>query len=94
MILQSLANYYIRRANGPNCGGRVAPYGMEYKEIKFVIEIDEEGNFVNLVDMRDDKNNGRIFLVPKMMVRTTDVNTKKLHNIGTGPNVKKQPTVT
>ncbi|WP_303147823.1 type I-C CRISPR-associated protein Cas8c/Csd1 [uncultured Cloacibacillus sp.] len=70
MILQSLANYYIRRANGPNCGGRVAPYGMEYKEIKFVIEIDEEGNFVNLVDMRDDKNNGRIFLVPKMMVRT------------------------
>ena len=70
MILQSLANYYIRKSRSPRSGENVAPYGMEYKEIKFLIEIDEEGNFVNLTDLRGGGKRGKILLVPKAAGRS------------------------
>ena len=37
MILQSLANYYIRKSRSQRSGENVAPYGMEYNEIKLLI---------------------------------------------------------
>ena len=70
MILQSLANYYIRKSRSPRSGENVAPYGMEYKEIKFLIEIDEEGNFVNLTDLRGGDRRGKTLLVPKAAGRS------------------------
>lgn len=70
MILQSLANYYIRKSRNPSPESRVAPYGMEYKEIKFIIEIDDDGSFVNLADLRDDKKRGKTLLVPKSVGRS------------------------
>ena len=57
MILKALYDYYNR------CGD-LAPTGMEYKEISFLVVIDEEGNFKRL-ERRGDAKNGQIFLVMK-----------------------------
>ena len=70
MILQSLANYYIRKSRRPRSGENVAPYGMEYKEIKYLIEITPDGDFVNLTDMRADGRRGIMTLVPKSVGRS------------------------
>ncbi len=70
MILQSLANYYIRKSRRPRSGENVAPYGMEYKEIKYLIEITSDGDFVNLTDMRADGKRGIMTLVPKSVGRS------------------------
>ena len=55
MILKALYDYYNR------CGD-LAPTGMEYKEISFLVVIDEEGNFKRL-ERRGDAKNGQKFLV-------------------------------
>lgn len=70
MILQSLANYYIRKSRRPRSGENVAPYGMEYKEIKYLIEITSDGDFVNLTDMRADGKRVIMTLVPKSVGRS------------------------
>lgn len=57
MILKALYDYYNR------CGN-LAPAGMEYKEITFLVVIDEEGNFKRL-ERRGDAKNGQKFLVMK-----------------------------
>ena len=57
MILKALYDYYNR------CGD-LAPTGMEYKEISFLVVIDEEGNFKHL-ERRGDAKNGQKFLVMK-----------------------------
>lgn len=57
MILKALYDYYNR------CGD-LAPTGMEYKEISFLVVIDEKGNFKRL-ERRGDVKNGQKFLVMK-----------------------------
>lgn len=58
MILKALYDYYHR------CGD-LAPKGLEYKEIAFIIVIDENGNFLRLEDCRIDNKNIKKFLVVK-----------------------------
>lgn len=59
MILKALYDYYHR------CGD-LAPQGMEYKEISFIIVLDENGNFIDVEDTRsDDKKHGTPYLVVK-----------------------------
>lgn len=57
MILKALYDYYNR------CGD-LAPTGMEYKEISFLVVIDENGKFKRL-EHRGDAKNGQKFLVMK-----------------------------
>lgn len=74
MILQALAGYYSRIAEIG--GGDVAPEGFERKEIPFLIEIDGEGNFVDLRDTRDGaekKKQGRVFTVPKGVKKASGI---------------------
>lgn len=61
MILQSLVNYYERQTADPDSG--IAPAGLEEKELKFIIEIDENGKFLNLIDLREGKK-GKNFILP------------------------------
>ena len=68
MILQALAQYYQREAQRKK--GRIAPYGMEKKEIKFVIIIDADGSFINLIDTREDGKSGKVYLAPKTIGRS------------------------
>lgn len=48
MILQALYDYYRRKAADPE--SNIAPKGMEWKEIPFVIVLDKDGNFQYLKD--------------------------------------------
>lgn len=50
MILQALYKYYQRKAADPQ--GKIASEGLEWKEIPFIIVIDENGKFINLEDTR------------------------------------------
>lgn len=59
MILKALYDYYHR------CGD-LAPQGLEYKEISFLIVLDADGNFIDVEDARsDDKKHGTPYLVVK-----------------------------
>lgn len=59
MILKALYDYYHR------CGD-LAPEGLEYKEISFLIVVNDNGGFVRLEDVRsDDKKRGTRYLVVK-----------------------------
>lgn len=63
MILQALYNHYFTlKEQG---GNNLPPLGMEYKNIPFIIVIDQMGNFIRLEDTRNDlQSNGEQFLVP------------------------------
>ena len=65
MILQALYNYY-KRSNG-----KLPAFGLELKEIGFLIVIDKEGNFIRFEDRRIDKNHAQKFLVKKSVGRSS-----------------------
>jgi CRISPR-associated protein Csd1 len=64
MILKALYDYY-QHAEG------MAPDGMEYKEIGFVIILDRDGHFLRLEDRRIDKRRCNTYLVAKSIGRTS-----------------------
>ena len=43
MILQSLHDYYRRRCSDPDPARRLPAFGLEMKEIAFVLELDVAG---------------------------------------------------
>ena len=74
MILQALTEYYARRAADP--ASAIAPPGWEWKALPFLVEIDRQGSFVQLVDTRVPDGKRAIptrYLVPKAVVRTSGV---------------------
>lgn len=52
MILQALNNYYRRKCDDADPAQRLPAYGLEQKEIPFLLEITTEGDLVQLVDTR------------------------------------------
>lgn len=64
MILRALYEYYNR------CGDLPA-YGMELKEIGFLIVIDKAGQFLRFEDRRIDKKSAQQFLVKKSVGRSS-----------------------
>lgn len=64
MILKALYDYYRR------CGSLPA-FGMELKEIGFIIIIDRDGNFMRFEDRRIDKKSAQQFLVKKSVGRSS-----------------------
>lgn len=76
MILHALNDYYQRRQRAPNPQDRLPAFGLEEKEIPFVIEIDAEGQLVNLADTRTlegKKKIGQRFLVPQGIKKTSGI---------------------
>ena len=63
MILKALYDYYHR------CD-EVAPAGWEYREIAFIIVINEKGDFIRIEDCRIDNNRAMVYLVPKAVIRS------------------------
>lgn len=66
MILQALYDYYQRKAADPD--SNIAPRGFEWKEIPFIIVVDNEGKFINLDDTRSSEGKqkrAKTFLVLK-----------------------------
>ena len=71
MILQSLCEYYQRRATDQQTA--LAPYGFEEKPIPFLIVINDNGQFIQLEDTRVFESKKAIpksFLVPKGKARS------------------------
>jgi CRISPR-associated protein Csd1 len=52
MILQALNDYYRRKCDDPDPAQRLPAFGLEQKEIPFVLEITTEGELVQLLDTR------------------------------------------
>jgi CRISPR-associated protein Csd1 len=76
MILQTLNAYYWRKQAEPDPRNRLPAYGLEEKEIPFIIEIDTDGRLVNLTDTRTvqgKKKVGQRFLVPQGVKKTSGV---------------------
>jgi CRISPR-associated protein Csd1 len=76
MILQALNNYYLRRQRSADPQNRLPAFGLEEKEIPFVIEIDGEGRLIQLADTRTTEGKKRIgqrFLVPQGAKKTSGV---------------------
>jgi CRISPR-associated protein Csd1 len=76
MILQALNAYYRRKQTDPDPKNRLPAFGLEDKEIPFVLEIDVEGRLVNLTDTRSGegkKKIGQRFLVPQGVKKTSGV---------------------
>lgn len=71
MILQALKEYYDRKANDPD--SNIAPEGFEWKEIPFLVDINEDGSFAGLEDTREQvgtKLKGKSFLLPRSIKRS------------------------
>ena len=52
MILQALNDYYRRKCDDPDPAQRLPTFGLEQKEIPFVLEITTDGELVQLLDTR------------------------------------------
>ena len=69
MILQALNDYYRRKCDDADPAQRLPAFGLEQKEIPFVLEITNEGELVQLVDTRTlnekKKKIGQSFRVPQ-----------------------------
>jgi CRISPR-associated protein Csd1 len=79
MILQALYEYYQRTASDPT--RHVAPEGFEWKEILFVVVLDEVGRLKAFEDTREGTGNnrpGKKFLVPQGEKRTVGIKANLL----------------
>lgn len=65
MILKALYDYYQRSEE------EVAPLGLEYKQIGFIIVLDKDGHFLRFEDRRLDKKSAQQFLVMKSVGRSS-----------------------
>ena len=81
MILNRLNEYYnTLREKNPK---EFPEYGFQIKELPFIVEIDEDGNFIQLEDTRvkeGKKKRARKYILPKEEIRTS-INAWKVANI-------------
>lgn len=74
MMLNALNDYYQRKSADPDA--HMAPEGFEWKEIAFLIVLDQEGRFIQFEDTREGevkKKIARKFLVPQGIKKTSGV---------------------
>ena len=77
MILQALNDYYRRKCDDLDPAQRLPVFGLEQKEIPFVLEITTEGELVQLLDTRSlnekKKKVAQTFRVPQGVKKTSGV---------------------
>lgn len=76
MILQTLTDYYHRKCDDPDPAQRLPMFGLEQKEIPFLLEINAEGELLQLRDTRElqgKKKVARVFRVPLGIKKTSGV---------------------
>jgi CRISPR-associated protein Csd1 len=76
MILQALDSYYHRKCDDADPAQRLPTFGLEQKEIPFLLEITQEGKLVQLVDTRIQNGKKKIaqsFRVPQGEKKTAGV---------------------
>ena len=83
MILKALCDYYERKTGDPDV--HMAPSGFEWKEIPFVIEIDVQGNPVQIEDTYGDegkRKRAKAFLVPQGAKKSVNIAANLLWGTG------------
>lgn len=81
MILQALNDYYRRKCDDPDPAQHLPSFGLEQKEIPFLLEISVTGELVQLLDTRTPDGNKKIaesFRVPQGMKKTSGVEANLL----------------
>ncbi len=76
MILQALYDYYQRKAADPDPARRLPAFGLEDKEIPFIVELTAEGRPLGIIDTRQGdgkKKQARRYQVPKGVKRSSGV---------------------
>lgn len=77
MILQSLTTYYRRKCDSPDPADRLPEFGIEQKDIPFLLEITPNGTLVQLLDTRATDARGKklapSFRVPQGVKKTSGV---------------------
>ena len=76
MILQALTDYYRRKCDDPDPAQRLPAFGLEQKEIPFILEINAEGELLQLRDTRElhgKKKVARTYRVPMGVKKTSGV---------------------
>lgn len=77
MILQSLNAYYRRKCDSPDPAERLPEFGIEQKDIPFLLEIAPDGTLVQLIDTRTPDMRGKklaqSFRVPQGVKKTSGV---------------------
>lgn len=76
MILQALNDYYRRKCDDPDPAQRLPIFGLEQKEIPFVLEITQDGKLVQLRDtysLNGKKKVAETFCVPQGIKKTSGV---------------------
>lgn len=76
MILQALYDYYLRRQADVDPARRLPAFGLELKEIGFILEVDDGGLLHAIIDTRQmsgKKKIGTSFLVPKGVKKTSGI---------------------
>ena len=74
MILHALKEYYDRKSEKPDSG--MAPSGFEWKEIPFVVVLDQNGFPVNIEETYEGEGKNRrakLFLVPQAVKRANNI---------------------
>ena len=76
MILQALNDYYRRKCDDPDPAQHLPSFGLEQKEIPFLLEITATGELVQLIDTRTPNGKKKIaqsFRVPQGVKKTSGV---------------------
>lgn len=76
MILQALTDYYRRKCDDPDPAQRLPAFGLEQKEIPFILEINAAGELLQLRDTREPqgkKKVARTYRVPMGVKKTSGV---------------------
>ena len=76
MILQALNDYYRRKCDDPDPAHRLPMFGLEQKEIPFILEINLEGKLLQLRDTRELQGKKKVaqsFRVPLGIKKTSGV---------------------
>ncbi len=79
MILQALYEYYQRKVDDPDSG--LPPFGFEWKELPFIIEVDADGKLIQIEDACEGsgrKKQARAYLVPQAVKKTSGIATNLL----------------
>lgn len=81
MILQALTDYYRRKCDDPDPAQRLPAFGLEQKEIPFILEINAEGELLQLRDTRElqgKKKVARNYRVPMGVKRASNITANLL----------------
>lgn len=76
MILQALVDYYHRKCDDPDPAEQLPTFGLERKEIPFILEISAEGELLQLRDTRElqgKKKLAQSFRVPMGVKKTSGI---------------------